>query len=293
MTALEAVQQDAGHQPSKRRSRSPVVDWLIFLVLLLGALSMCAPFIWMVSSSLKAPNEIFQYPPSLLPGQPQWHNYARIFTLIPFGRLMLNSLFVSLAVTFLQLLVCSMAAYAFARLRFRGREFLFLLYLSALMIPSQVTLIPNFILVRQLGWIDSYAALILPFAFSSFGTFLLRQSFLTVPRELEEAARIDGASYAQVFWRVMLPLARPALGALGIFTFIAQWNNFLWPLITTTKPQMQTLTVGLAGLRGQYNTDWALLMTGSVLAILPIFVVFAVGNKSFIQGITSGGFGGR
>ena len=265
----------------------------MFAVLLAGALSMCAPFIWMISSSLKAPTEIFKYPPSLFPAEAQWPNYSRIFTLIPFGRLMLNSLFVSLAVTFLQLLVCSMAAYAFARLRFRGRETLFLLYLSALMVPSQVTLIPNFILVRNLGWIDTYAALILPFAFSSFGTFLLRQAFLTVPRELEEAARIDGASYSQVFWRIMLPLARPALGALGIFTFIAQWNNFLWPLITTTKPQMQTLTVGLAGLRGQYNTDWALLMTGSVLAILPIFVVFAIGNKSFIQGITSGGFGGR
>lgn len=283
----------AGHQPSRRRSRHPLLDWLIFGVLLLGALSMCAPFIWMISSSLKSPLEIFKYPPALFPADPQWANYLRIFTLIPFGRLMLNSLLVSVAVTFLQLLVCSMAAYAFARLRFRGREFLFLLYLSALMIPSQVTLIPNFILVRQLGWIDSYAGLILPFAFSSFGTFLLRQSFLTVPKELEEAARIDGASYAQVFWRIMLPLARPALGALGIFTFIAQWNNFLWPLITTTKPQMQTLTVGLAGLRGQYNTDWALLMTGSVLAILPIFIVFAIGNKSFIQGITSGGFGGR
>ncbi|MFK7603978.1 carbohydrate ABC transporter permease [Deinococcus sp. SM5_A1] len=276
-----------------RRSRTPVVNWVIFTVLLLGALSMCAPFIWMISSSLKAPTEIFKYPPALLPAEAQWQNYSRIFTLIPFGRLMLNSLFVSVAVTALQLLVCSMAAYAFARLHFKGRELLFLLYLSALMIPSQVTLIPNFILVRQLGWIDTYAALILPFAFSSFGTFLLRQAFLTIPKELEEAARIDGASYAQVFWRIMVPLARPALGALGIFTFIAQWNNFLWPLITTTRPEMQTLTVGLAGLRGQYNTDWALLMTGSVLAILPIFVVFAIGNKSFIQGITSGGFGGR
>lgn len=285
--------ETAARQPVRRRSGPPVLDWLVFGVLLLGALAMCAPFLWMISSSLKVPTEIFKYPPALLPADAQWPNYSRIFTLIPFGRLILNSLLVSLAVTFLQLLVCSMAAFAFARLRFRGREALFLLYLSALMVPSQVTLIPNFILVRNLGWIDTYAALILPFAFSSFGTFLLRQSFLTVPRELEEAARIDGASHAQIFWRIMLPLARPALGALGIFTFIAQWNNFLWPLITTTKPAMQTLTVGLAGLRGQYNTDWALLMTGSVLAILPIFVVFAIGNRSFIQGITSGGFGGR
>lgn len=269
------------------------VNWLIFSALLLGALSMSAPFVWMLSTSIKPSTEIFRYPPSLLTAHPQFQNYLRIFQVVPFGRLMFNSLFVSLSVTLLQLIVCSMAAYAFARLRFRLREPLFLLYLSALMIPSQVTLIPNFILIRDLGWIDTYTALILPFAFSSFGTFLLRQAFLTIPRELEEAARIDGASHAQVFWRVVLPLSRPSLGALGIFTFIAQWNNFLWPLITTTRPEMATLTVGLSTLRGQYNTDWALLMTGSVLAILPIFAVFIIGNRSFIRGITAGGFGGR
>lgn len=277
-----------------RRSPWPAVgSWLAFTLLLAGALLMCAPFLWMISTSLKSGLEIFAYPPKLLSAHPQFSNFSRIFEVIPFARMMFNSLFVSLAVTALQLLVCSMAAYAFARLRFKGRDFLFLLYLSALMVPSQVTLIPNFILVRSIGWIDSYAALILPFAFSSFGTFLLRQAFLTIPREVEEAARIDGASYWALYWRIALPLALPSLGALGIFTFVAQWNNFLWPLITTTKPQMLTLTVGLSSLRGQYNTDWALLMAGSVLAIIPIFVVFAVGNRAFIRGITSGGFGGR
>lgn len=288
-----------GHPDRALPGRAPrptlprIINWAAFLLLLAGALSMSAPFLWMISTSLKPAAEIFRYPPTLFTEQPQFGNYIRLFEVVPFARMMLNSLIVSISVTLLQLLVCSMAAFAFARLRFRGRETLFLLYLSALMIPSQVTLIPNFILVRNLGWIDSYAALILPFAFSSFGTFLLRQAFLTVPRELEEAARIDGATYAQVFWRVMLPLVRPALGALAIFTFVAQWNNFLWPLIITTKPEMNTLTVGLSGLRGQYNTDWGLLMTGSVLAILPIFVVFILGNRSFIKGITSGGFGGR
>ena len=280
--------------PALRRRTWPLIGtWLVFAALLAGALLMCAPFVWMISTSLKTGPEVFAFPPRLLSPHPQVANYSRIFEVIPFARLMLNSLFVSLSVTALQLLVCSMAAYAFARLRFRGRDFLFLLYLSALMVPSQVTLIPNFILVRSLGWIDSYAALILPFAFSSFGTFLLRQAFLTIPREVEEAARIDGASYWAVYWRVALPLALPSLGALGIFTFVAQWNNFLWPLITTTRPEMQTLTVGLSGLRGQYNTDWSLLMSGSVLAIIPIFVVFALGNRAFIKGITSGGFGGR
>jgi multiple sugar transport system permease protein len=186
-----------------------------------------------------------------------------------------------------------MAAYAFSCLRFRGREVVFLIYLSALMVPSQVTLIPNFMLVRDLGWIDTYQGLILPYAFSSFGTFLLRQYMKTIPPELIEAARIDGASHLQIFLTLILPLARPALGALAIFTFVAQWNNFLWPLITTTKPYMQVTTVALATLQGQFNTDWPLLMTGSVIAIMPMLLVFALGNRSFISGITAGSFGGR
>ncbi len=291
MTEL-TIKPAAAASPA-RSGRRGALNWLAFVLLLLGALLMCSPFVWMLSTSIKPGPEIFAFPPKLLPAQPEFGNYGRIFTVIPFGRLMFNSLVVSLSVTALQLLVCSMAAFAFARLRFKGREFLFLLYLSALMVPSQVTLIPNFILVRSLGWIDTYAALILPFAFSSFGTFLLRQAFLTLPRELEDAARIDGASYWVMYSKITVPLSLPALGALAIFTFVAQWNNFLWPLIITTKPQMQTLTVGLSGLRGQYNTDWALMMAGSVLAILPIFAVFIAGNKAFIKGITSGGFGGR
>lgn len=272
---------------------SPVARWLLFVMLLAGALVMAAPFLWMIGTSLKAPTEVFRYPPTLLPESPQWANYARILEVLPFGRYLFNSLTVALSVTALQLLLCSMAAYAFARLRFPGRDVLFLVYLSALMVPSQVTLIPNFILVRQLGWVDSYQALILPFAFSSFGTFLLRQYFLTLPRELEEAARIDGASYLQSYWRIALPLARPALAALAIFTFVAQWNNFLWPLVTTTRPEMSTLTVGLNTLRGQYNTAWTLLMAGSVLAIVPILVLFVIGNRAFIRGITTSGLGGR
>ena len=268
-------------------------DWLIFATLLVGALLMCGPFIWMISTSLKPSAEVFRFPPTLLSTNPQPGNYARIFSTIPFGRALLNSVIVATSVTVLQLVVCSMAAYAFACLRFRGREVLFLIYLAALMVPSQVTLIPNFILIRNLGWIDSYQGLILPYAFSSFGTFLLRQYMKTIPGELIEAARIDGANHAQIYAGVVVPLSLPALGALAIFTFVAQWNNFLWPLITTSKPDMQVTTVALASLQGQFNTDWPLLMTGSVLAIVPMLVVFALGNRSFIAGITSSGFGGR
>jgi multiple sugar transport system permease protein len=277
---------------SARTSPRPV-DWVIFVVLLVGALLMCGPFIWMISTSLKPSAEVFRFPPTLLSAHPQPANYGRIFSTIPFGQALTNSIIVATSVTLLQLIVCSMAAYAFACLRFRGREVLFLIYLAALMVPSQVTLIPNFILIRNLGWIDTYQGLILPYAFSSFGTFLLRQYMKTIPIELIEAARIDGANHAQIYAGVVLPLALPALGALAIFTFVAQWNNFLWPLITTSKPSMQVTTVALASLQGQFNTDWPLLMTGSVLAIVPMLVVFALGNRSFISGITAGGFGGR
>jgi multiple sugar transport system permease protein len=273
--------------------RPRAADWVVFVALLCGALLMCGPFVWMISTSLKPMAEVFRFPPTLFSATPQPQNYLRIFTTIPFGRAIANSLIVATSVTVLQLTVCSMAAYAFSCLRFRGREALFLIYLAALMVPSQVTLIPNFILVRTLGWLDSYQGLILPYAFSSFGVFLLRQYMKTIPRELIEAARIDGANHFQIYLGLVLPLSRPALGALAIFTFVAQWNNFLWPLITTTHAEMQVTTVALATLQGQFNTDWPLLMTGSVLAIVPMLVVFALGNRSFISGITTGSFGGR
>src|SRR3569623_91935 len=249
------------------------IDWLIFVLLLIGAILMCGPFVWMISTSLKPMAEVFRFPPQLWSATPQPANYARMFTQIPFGRALTNSVIVATSVTLLQLLVCSMAAYAFSCLRFRGRETLFLIYLAALMVPSQVTLIPNFILIRNLGWIDTYQGLILPYAFSSFGTFLLRQYLKSIPTELIEAARIDGANHAQIYIGLVLPLALPALGALAIFTFVAQWNNILWPLITTSKPTKQVTPVALASLQGQFNTDWPLLMTGSVLAIVPMLVV--------------------
>lgn len=254
---------------------------------------MLMPFIWMVSTSLKSAGAVFAYPPTFIPAEPQWDNYRRIFEVLPFGRFFLNSLFVALAVTLLQLITCSMAAYAFARLRFRGRDALFLGYLGTLMIPAQVVLIPNFIVLRQLGWIDTYQALILPAAFSAFGTFLLRQYFLTIPGELEDAAVVDGASHWQIYLRVIMPLSGPALSALAIFTFLANWNSFLYPLIVTTRVSMSTLTVGLNTLQGQYNTAWTLLMAGSVIALVPMLLVFIFAQRYFIAGITMTGLGGR
>lgn len=276
-----------------RAGKKRLIDWVVFVLLLVGTLVTCGPFAWTIATSFKPDAEVFAYPPSLFTSDPQPRNYVDLFTAIPFGRALLNSAIVVLSITVLQLVICSLAAYAFAFLKFRGRETLFVLFLAALMVPPQVTLIPNFILIRNLGWIDTYQGLILPFAFSSFGVFLLRQYFLTIATELIEAARLDGCNHWKIYLFVVLPLARPALGALAIFAFVSQWNNFLWPLITTTRPEMQTVTVALSTLQGQFNTDWPLLMAGSVLAIAPVLIVFILGNRAFISGLTAGSFGGR
>jgi multiple sugar transport system permease protein len=212
---------------------------------------------------------------------------------MPFGRFYLNSLIVASSVTALQLLTSSLAGFAFARLRFRGRDMLFLLYLATLMIPFQVTMIPNFILVRYLRWYDTYQALILPPSFSAFSTFLMRQYFLSIPLELDEAARVDGASSWRIWWQIVLPLSGPVIAALTIFLFLGAWNDFLWPLVVTNSLEMRTLPVGLSTFQGQYNVQWHLLMAGSVIALVPVLAVYIAGQNWFVQGITLSGMGGR
>jgi multiple sugar transport system permease protein len=266
---------------------------LLHAALIAGSLVMLLPFVWMFSTSLKHPPEIFKYPPVWIPSQIAWDNYTKTISAMPFGRFYLNSLIVTASVTALQLLVSSLAAFAFARLRFRGREALFLLYLATLMIPFQVTMIPNFILVRWLGWYDTYQALILPTAFSAFSTFLLRQYFMGLPRELDEAARMDGASSWRIWWQIILPLSGPVLAALAIFVSLNSWNDFLWPLIITNSVEMRTLPVGLSTFQGQFKVEWNLLMAGSVIAMLPVLIVYIIGQRWFIKGITMTGMGGR
>lgn len=266
---------------------------LLHLLLLSGSVVMLLPFLWMLSTSLKTPQEIFTFPPTWIPHPIAWENYRETVTIMPFGRFYLNSFVVAVAVTGLQLLTSSLAAFAFARLRFPGRDALFLLYLATLMVPFQVTMIPNFILIRLLGWYDSYQALILPPAFSAFSTFLLRQYFLGIPLDLDEAARMDGASSFRIWWQIILPLSGPALAALAIFTFLASWNDFLWPLIITSSPRMRTLPVGLSAFQGQYNVQWHLLMAGAVIALLPVLVIYSFAQKWFVRGITLSGMGGR
>ncbi len=261
--------------------------------LIAGGVVMVLPFVWMVSTSLKAPEQVFTYPPQWLPHPPLWQNYSQTVSVMPFGRFYLNSLVVAVCVTGLQLLTSSLAAFAFARLRFKGREALFLLYLATLMIPFQVTMIPNFILIRFLGWYNSYQALILPPAFSAFSTFLLRQYFLGIPRDFDDAARLDGASSFWIWWRIIMPLSGPVIAALTIFTFLNTWNDFLWPLVVTNSLDMRTLPVGLSAFQGQFKVEWNLLMAGSVIATLPVLIVYIIGQKSFTEGITLSGLSGR
>ncbi len=258
-----------------------------------GAVVMLMPFVWMLSTSLKTPAAVFVYPPQWLPDPLVWSNYADVVRIMPFFRYFLNTTFVAGSVTLLQLVVSSLAAFAFARLRFPGRDRLFLAYLATLMVPGQVTLIPNFLIVKYLGWIDTYQALIIPQVFSAFGTFLLRQFFLTIPRELEDAARIDGASAFGFFRKILLPLSGPALATLGVFTFTAQWNNFLWPLIVINDADMRTLTVGLRALVGQFTVQYQLLMAGTVISLVPMVVVFLLAQRAFVRGIALTGLGGR
>lgn len=266
---------------------------LIHAALILGSVGMLLPFAWMLVTSLKSPPQIFTYPPTLIPKPAVWQNYVDTVRAMPFGRFYLNSLIVSVSVTSLQILTSSLSAFAFARLRFRGREILFLVYLATLMIPFQVTMIPNFILVRYLRWYDTFYALIVPTAFSAFAVFLLRQYFRGIPAELDEAARMDGASSFRIWAQVIMPLSGPVLAALTIFVFLGSWNDFLWPLVVTNSNATRTIPVGLASFRGQYNTDWHLLMAGSVIALLPVLLVYVFAQKRFVEGITLSGLGGR
>ena len=271
----------------------PWVQALAYVLLTLGAVVMVVPFLWMLSTSLKQQTQVFVFPPQWLPRPPVWDNYAQVVRIMPFGRFLLNSAIVAVAITALQLLTSSLAAYSFARLRFPGRDTLFLAYLATLMIPGQVTLIPNFLIVKYLGWIDTYQALIIPQIFSAFGTFLLRQFFLGIPRELEEAARIDGSGSFGIYSRIILPLSGPALATLAVFTFTGQWNSFLWPLIVTNRVTMRTLTVGLQTLQGQYSVQWPLLMAGTVISLVPLLVAFLFAQRYFVQGIAVTGLAGR
>lgn len=272
------------------------IEWghvALHSVLILGSLIMLLPFIWMFSTSLKEASEIFTYPPTWIPSTFAFENYTDALSSMPFDRFYFNSLFVATSITIVQILTSSLAAFAFARLKFKGRDTLFVLYLAALMIPFPVLLIPNFIIVNRLDWLDTYWALIIPPAFSAFSTFLLRQHFKTLPMELDDAARIDGASSLQIWYRIIMPMSKTIVAAIGIFVFLNAWNDFLWPLVVTNSTEMQTVPVGLNSFQGQFSVRWNLLMAAAVVAMLPVLIVYAFAQKWFIRGITMSGMGGR
>ncbi|MBM4031000.1 MAG: carbohydrate ABC transporter permease [Planctomycetes bacterium] len=254
--------------------------------LTLLAATMLVPFLWMVLASFKRLEEVEALSP--LPDVWQPGNYPQVFAEVPFGRYYFNSIFVAAWVTFLQCLTSSMAAYAFSRLRWRGRDHVFRLYLATLMIPGVVTMIPNYTLIVKLRLLDSYAGLIVPAAFSAFGTFLLRQFMLTIPPSLDEAAAIDGASHWQIFWDVILPLARPGLITLAIFTFLGNYGSFFWPLILIKSEHLRTLPIGMLYFDTMYGRQTNLIMAASVMNIIPLVILFIVSQKFIVKGIQLG-----
>ena len=265
---------------------------LVYLALIVAALFAVFPFLWMLSTSFKTASEVTTTSPTLFPANPTLANYAAIADAFPVWRILINSVVVAVITTLAQLLFSAMAAFAFARIPFRGSGLLFVIYLATLMIPSQVTITPLFILMTGLGWVNTYQGLILPGAFSAFGVFLLRQSFLSFPKEYEEAANLDGASYWTVFLRLVLPLSGPSLATLTVLSFMSAWNSFLWPLFVTRDAEIMTLPVALATLQGRWTTQWNLVMAGAVLAVLPIITLYLCAQRYFVQGLTSGGLKG-
>ncbi|MDC7234295.1 MAG: carbohydrate ABC transporter permease [Spirochaetales bacterium] len=261
----------------------------LYILMTLAALSMIIPLLWMVSTSLKNNQLVFQMPPRMIPEDPTLDSYHKLFDLFPMMRMLMNSILVSIVITGGQIATSLMAAYAFARMSFKGKDAVFLVFLATMMVPFQVTIIPLFVLMRSFGWLNSYPGLTVPLLHTAFGVFLLRQALMTIPHELEESAFMDGANHWQVFSRIIAPLTKASVATLLVLSFMASWNSFLWPLIVTRSDDMMTLPVGLSVLRGRYETKWNMVMAGGVISIIPIVVVFLFSQKHFIQGISRSG----
>lgn len=265
---------------------------LTHLLLLTGAIIMVTPFVWSLLTSLKPAGEVFKRSAFWIPLPPDFSSYIEILDRLPFIKYALNTLKISVLVTLGQMATCSLAGYAFAKIRFPGREKLFLAYIATLMIPGAVVMIPNFIVMRNLGWVDTHTALIIPAIGSAYGTFMMRQFFLSFPDELEDAAKLDGCSPPKFYWYILLPNAQPILATLGVMAFQGTWNDFQWPLIILNSESKRTLQIGLSFLTSEYHTDWTILMAGSVLTILPIIVLFFIAQKYFVQSVTLTGLKG-
>ncbi|WP_114592349.1 carbohydrate ABC transporter permease [Euzebya pacifica] len=283
------VRRDSRHDRVRRRRQLSSI--LRTALILAGALIMLFPFAWMVATSLTNESQLFGTP-RLIPDPIDTTAYRRVADTFPLWRWMANSIGVAVVSTTLQVITSAMAAYAFARFEFRGKHLLFGVYLATLMIPLQVLIVPLFIEVSRLGLQDTYVALLLPLIASPFGVFLLRQFFLGLPPEIEEAARIDGAGHWQVFTRIVLPMSKPAIATLVVFAFMAAWNSFLWPLVVINSEQLMTLPLGLSQLHGRFATEWNLVMAGSTISVLPIVALYLFTQRYVIQGVALSGLKG-
>ena len=257
----------------------------IYLVLIAMGITMAAPFLYMISTALKAPDEVTTMPPTWIPERLMWENFVKIWTLFPFGRFLLNTIFVTASIVLGVVTTSCLAAYAFARLEWPWRDALFMGYLGTMMIPFAVIMIPLYVLMKNFNWLDKYEALIIPWLFSAYGTFLLRQFFMTIPMELEEAAIIDGASRFRILTTIIIPLSKPVLVTLATFTFLGSWNSFLWPLLVINSQDKYVLTIGLNFLQGTYFTQVNLVMAGVTLTVLPTVILFLFGQRYFIESV--------
>jgi multiple sugar transport system permease protein len=293
--AIEAARATPGVVVSAEpRPRSALRRaWWLYALLLVGLVLVLGPFVWMLLSSFKAQTELVRVPPTWLPETWTWDNYDRLFTKLDFPRYFFNSVLIAGSVVLANIVFCSMVGYALAKLRFAGKNLIMLLVLATLMVPGSVTVIPLFVLMSKFNLVNSYWAVILPFAVGPFGVFLMRQFMMAIPNDLLEAARVDGARELRIFWKVVVPLSWPGMAALGIITFLASWNSFLWPLIVLTDDRMYTLPVALGTFAiGQHQADYGLLMAGAVALVLPIIIVFLVLQRQFTESVASTGLKG-
>lgn len=266
---------------------------LVYIILIILALVMIVPFLWMLSASIKSDREVFLMNPFVfIPEKPKWSNYSEIWTQIPFGRFVLNTTYLTIVVTCLQLLTSSFAAYSFAKLNFRHKNTLFLAYIATIAMPWQVYMVPQFIMMRKMGLNDKLLAMICLQAFSAFGVFMMKQFYEGIPDDLCEAARIDGMNEYRIYARIMLPLSKPSLSTLTIFTFVATWNDYLGPLIYLKSPEKKTIQLGLKMFISQYSSDYGLIMAGSVISLIPVIIVFLIFQRYFVEGVASTGLKG-
>jgi ABC-type glycerol-3-phosphate transport system permease component len=275
----------------RRATRARLHDLGVYLFLVAGALTVLMPYVWMISASLKPESDIFQASLNLIPSRIRWENYAEAWGTYPIGRWLFNTFLVATIETISTVITAVLAGFAFARLRFWGRDQLFYLYLAAMMVPIQVTLIPSFIIVRQLGLLNTYQGIAVIHLVQFFGVFLMRQFLLNIPSEIEDAARIDGCSWFRVLWQIVLPISMPAVAALSILAFTAGWNDFLWPLVVINKPDIMTIVVGLASIRSE-STPWGQLMAATTISAVPLTVVYVLFQRWFTQGVVMSGIKG-